>query len=280
MVLDYADGGNINNYSYININWYWFERLEVLNRIILGLKKIHENKMVHRDFHTGNILLSLGSADDRSGNVSSSIHISDMGLCGEVGNIDEKKIYGVMPYVAPEVLRGKPYTQAADIYSFGMIMYFVATKKQPFANLAHDRILALNICNGIRPEINEKEVPKCYVDLMKRCWDSDQFNRPSAIEVHELIELFCNSCSYEMGVKKDKEFEKQFKEAEEYRKANYLSIGNSQLTNHHPQAYYTSRLLNPFTKDLPKYDDINNKNSVNIVDSMGYVKSIFIYFFI
>ncbi|GBC37968.2 kinase-like domain-containing protein [Rhizophagus irregularis DAOM 181602=DAOM 197198] len=71
-----------------------------------------------------------------------------------------------------------------------------------------------------------------------------------------------------MGANKDKEIEKQFKEAEEYRKANYLSIGNSQLTNHHPQAYYTSRLLNPFTKDLPKYDDINNKNSVNIVDSM------------
>ena len=50
-----------------------------------------------------------------------------MGLCGEVGNIDSTKIYGVMPYVAPEVLRGKPYTQAADIYSFSMIMYFVAT---------------------------------------------------------------------------------------------------------------------------------------------------------
>ncbi|CAB5200468.1 unnamed protein product [Rhizophagus irregularis] len=47
-----------------------------------------------------------------------SIHISDMGLCGEVSNKDETKIYGVMPYVAPEVLRGKPYTQAADIYSF------------------------------------------------------------------------------------------------------------------------------------------------------------------
>ena len=31
---------------------------------------------------------------------------SDMGLCEEVGNVDATKIYGVMPYVAPEVLRG------------------------------------------------------------------------------------------------------------------------------------------------------------------------------
>ncbi|CAB4493069.1 unnamed protein product [Rhizophagus irregularis] len=45
-----------------------------------------------------------------------------MGSSGEVNNIDETKIYGVMPYVAPEVLRGRPYTKAADIYSFGMMI--------------------------------------------------------------------------------------------------------------------------------------------------------------
>jgi serine/threonine protein kinase len=54
-----------------------------------------------------------------------------MGLCREVDNTDETKVYGIIPHVAPEVLRGKPYTQMADIYSFGMIMYFVATERQP-----------------------------------------------------------------------------------------------------------------------------------------------------
>ena len=92
--------------------------------------------MVHRDFHIGNILLAYNNNNSRS-------FISDMGLCGEVGNVDATKIYGVLPYVAPEVLRGKHYTQAADIYSFGMVMYFVATGRQPFANYAHDQYLAL-----------------------------------------------------------------------------------------------------------------------------------------
>ncbi|GBC43041.2 kinase-like domain-containing protein [Rhizophagus irregularis DAOM 181602=DAOM 197198] len=32
-------------------------------------------------------------------------------------------IYGVLPYMAPEVLRGEPYTKAADIHSFGIIMW-------------------------------------------------------------------------------------------------------------------------------------------------------------
>src|SRR5436853_4146291 len=101
-----------------------------------------------------------------------------MGLCGEVGKVDATKIYGVMPYVAPEVLKGNPYTKAADIYSFGMIMYFVATGKQPFVNFAHDHNLAMDIYKGIRPEINELEAPKCYIDLMKKCWDSNPKNRP------------------------------------------------------------------------------------------------------
>src|SRR5436853_7180472 len=102
-----------------------------------------------------------------------------MGLCGEVGKVDATKIYGVMPYVAPEVLRGNPYTKAADIYSFSMIMYFTATGRQPFANCAHDEFLTLGICEGIRPEINEKEAPECYIKLMNRCWDSNPNNRPN-----------------------------------------------------------------------------------------------------
>jgi serine/threonine protein kinase len=234
--------------------------LQILVDIIEGLKKIYENKIVHRDFHTGNILISFNGYIDSSGNQSSNLYISDMGLCGEVGNIDETKIYGVMPFVAPEVLKGKPYTQAADVYSFGMIMYYIATNRQPFFNYAHDNVLALNICNGIRPEINEKEAPKCYVDLMKRCWDSNPDNRPSAAEIEELFELFCS--------KKNEEITKQVNEAEEYRITNLLSIGNNQLS--HPQAYYTSRLLNPYTKDLPKYDDSCN-STIDITDFTMYV---------
>src|SRR2546421_33194 len=177
-----------------------------------------------------------------------------MGLCGKVGNVDVTNIYGVMPYVAPEVSRGKPYTQAADIYSFGMVMYFVATGRQPFIDCAHDQDLELSICNGIRPEITEKDAPKCYIDLMEKCWDPNPDNRPNAREIEKSIKLFYNS----------DEVKQQFEEAYAYRKANLSAIENTQTTTH-PQAIYTSRLLNPYTKNLPKYDNINN-DSVEIID--------------
>ncbi|GBB88067.1 hypothetical protein RclHR1_01460017 [Rhizophagus clarus] len=201
--------------------------------------------MVHCDFHTGNILFKY-----RYVNKYNDTYISDMGLCGEIGNIDKSKIYGVMSYVAPEVLRGKPYTKAADIYSFGMIMYFAATGRQPIGDCAHDKSLALDICDhGIRPEINEPEAPKCYIELMKRCWDPNPKNRPDAFEIENII--------YSYNFNLNGEIEKQFKEAEEYRKANISSIKIIQ-SNTHPQAINISRLLNPFTKDLPKYDNDDN----------------------
>ncbi|CAB5383656.1 unnamed protein product [Rhizophagus irregularis] len=251
IVLQYAEGGNFNdwiNKCYKDFDWN--NKLRTLYNIIIGLNEIHQKEMVHRDFHTGNILFEYEYV-----NQYNDTYISDMGLCGEIGNVDKSKVYGVMSYVAPEVLRGKPYTKAADIYSFGMVMYFTATGRQPFDNCAHDHQLALDICNGIRPELNELETPKCYVELMKRCWASVPDNRPDAIEVENIIYSYYFSLNGEIR--------KQFKEAEEYRKINISSIEINHSTTH-PQASNISRLLNPFTKDLPKCD--NNDDHSECLD--------------
>jgi serine/threonine protein kinase len=107
IVLDYAEGGNLYNWvnkHYNKIDWSY--NIKALLNIIEGLKEIHQKNMVHRDLHTGNILSINTSLDGYN-----SMYISDMGLCGNVDNIDKTNIYGVIPYVAPEVLRGKSYTQ-------------------------------------------------------------------------------------------------------------------------------------------------------------------------
>ncbi|GBC09177.1 hypothetical protein RclHR1_08670001 [Rhizophagus clarus] len=247
MVFKYAEGGNLNK----NYNLNWQKGLKILSEIINGLGRIHQKHLVHHDLHAGNILIMSDEYD---------ACISDMGLCRKIDDINETSIYGVMPYVAPEVLlKGKLYTQAADIYSFGMIMYFIATGRQPFADCAHDEVLALNICNGIRPKINEKIAPKCYIDLMKKCWDSNPVNRPNYIEIKEIVGSFQNYHYYKF-VKLEKTREKKF-----------LSIKNNQSTIH-TQAIYTSRLLNPFIKNLSKYDDISNDN--NMFDKVKSVLNI------
>ncbi|RIA85981.1 kinase-like domain-containing protein [Glomus cerebriforme] len=290
LVLEYAEGGNFNEWIKKSYETYsWFDRILTLFSIIGGLIEIHRKNIIHRDLHTGNILIK------HDGFMRNDAYISDMGLCKKVEkiekveNLSKSRIYGVLPYVAPEVLRGKLYTQASDIYSFGMIMYFIATGKQPFANCEHDMALTIKICNGERPEINESEAPECYIDLMKRCWDPDPDNRPNANELYESVNLFFIIC---IGINhigdelrtsrarrvgrvqrvqkmKDYEIKDQFREAEEYRKNHLTSFKKNVQSTTHPQAIYTSRLLNPFTKDLSDIDDssikIDYKGWLNIL---------------
>ncbi|CAI2178863.1 13420_t:CDS:2, partial [Funneliformis geosporum] len=101
-------------------------------------------------------------------------------------SINKKTIYGVLPYVAPEVLRGNPITKASDFYSFGIVMWALSAGVRPWCNRPHDFKLASEICNGIRPDIIDG-TPYDYVKLMTQCWHSDISKRPTASEIYDLL---------------------------------------------------------------------------------------------
>ncbi|RGB40483.1 kinase-like domain-containing protein, partial [Rhizophagus diaphanus] len=144
--------------------------------IAIGLKDIHNKGLIHQDFHCGNILSDFNE----------DAFITDLGLC-QPANVkssqnNNKKIYGVLPYIAPEVLRGKEYTQKSDIYGFGIIAYEICTGFPPYYDIAHDEFLAMKICNGLRPKSNYK-VPQFIFDIINHCWDADPLKRPNAVEL-------------------------------------------------------------------------------------------------
>ncbi|RIB03279.1 kinase-like domain-containing protein [Gigaspora rosea] len=188
LVTEYIKGGDLRNYLSKNFkNMKWLDhKLKILISIAKGLKLIHESGFIHQDLHLGNILIGKdGSA-----------YISDLGLYPFITLSDQdskkestpKGIFGVLPYVAPEVLeRILPYTKESDIYSFGIIMWSLSSGKLPFSGCPFNTSLALEICNGERPEININETPQCYIDLMKRCWDSEPHKRPNIQEIYEIL---------------------------------------------------------------------------------------------
>src|ERR1051325_5484588 len=116
MVMEYAPHGSLRQHLDKNFNSLnWNNKLYNLLCIAYGLNEIHEVGLIHHDFHCGNILNNKRSEDE---NIFS--QITDLGLCKPANEMtshkDNKQIYGVLPYVAPEVLKGKEYTQASDIY--------------------------------------------------------------------------------------------------------------------------------------------------------------------
>ncbi|GBB96108.1 hypothetical protein RclHR1_26860001 [Rhizophagus clarus] len=262
VVMDYANMGNLrgNLTKIIKINWY--QRLFMIYKIISGLKNIHKNNLIHCDLHDGNILNHEDAEDAKYEEDKNKVFISDLGLCRPIKSFLKKDdIYGVIPFMAPEVIRGKPYTSASDIYSFSMIMWEFTSGVPLFNDRAHDLQLSIGICKGERPEIIES-TPQCYMDLMKKCWNEDPLKRPSAEEVIDIIaDWIFQPIDYEIS----EELENNIME--------FINapIGNNKLiTESHPQACYTSRLLD-FTSikvnEILESDDKSNGKLDEIVVS-------------
>ncbi|RIA93757.1 kinase-like domain-containing protein, partial [Glomus cerebriforme] len=170
MVMEYATNGNLRQNLNRNFNLLtWRDKLTILNFIAHGLHDIHKNGLIHHDFHSGNILNFDGST----------CSITDLGLSKPANENQSKKVYGVLPYVAPEVLRGKKYTQESDVYSFGIIIYEVINGLPPYHDMAHEEFLAIKICQGLRPRFNIK-VPQLIDDMFKQCVDAIPSKRPTA----------------------------------------------------------------------------------------------------
>jgi serine/threonine protein kinase len=226
MVLQYFYKGNLreNLHKLKNINYS--EKLMILHQIAIGLKSIHNAGKVHKDFHSGNILFG------------NNVSISDLGMCqpADYQSDENDGIFGVLPYIAPEVLRGHQYTKSSDIYSFGIIMFEYLTGIIPFSNISHNFILASNICKGFRPEI-PNYLPKLFVELITKCWDSEPANRPNVEELCRTINQLRLKIDY-----KDTEICYQIEESDRIR---YNEAFKSKFKQaQHPQAIYTSRLLN------------------------------------
>jgi len=195
----------------------------IIYSISRGLDIIHNSGLVHCDLHTGNILLKCNR----------SIGVSDLGLTQPANissSIKSSGVYGVIPYIAPEIFQRKPYTPASDIYSLGIIIWVIHSLEEPYNNRLHDVNLILSIINGLRPELSPKMgIPNYIMELMEKCWDSDPKNRPTAQQIIKTLD-------------------------EHERKPNETFLGNSTIKknallkfmnriDNHPGAYHTSRFL-------------------------------------
>ncbi|RHZ60318.1 hypothetical protein Glove_355g51 [Diversispora epigaea] len=183
--------------------------------VVIGLINIHEMGLMHKDFHSGNIV-----------NQSLSLsYITDFGLCKPVTENDPENIY--------ETLSRGEYTQASDIYSFGIVMLEVLTSYPPYYDIPHDVNLVIKICKGLKPEI-KCEIPQFLKEIMEKCWNFEPLNCPTAKELKFQLEKY----HYDDG-KIRREVNNQVQAANKSNK-NFIQYDPNKM---HPKAIYTSRNL-------------------------------------
>jgi len=179
--------------------------LRIARSIAEAMTYLHESAIMgsivlHRDLKPDNIGFTLDGT----------IKVLDFGLAKIIENasVTAKDVYqmsgetGSLRYMAPEVADGLPYNAAADVYSFGVILWEMNAGKKPFDGLNRESFYEQVVHGGERPPIKSKW-PQTLSTLIEKCWDADMWNRPSFREVVDALdEMLKNEKSPAKGSKK------------------------------------------------------------------------------
>ena len=127
IVTEYIEGGTLGQYfKKRNFNFSERQASSIMSQIANGVKYLHKYGIVHRDLKPDNIMIT-------QQNDFGIIKIMDFGL-SKIVSTQEKMVdgYGTLSYVAPEVLLRTPYNKEVDIWSMGVILYYMLCGHLPF----------------------------------------------------------------------------------------------------------------------------------------------------
>eukprot|EP01129_Flabellula_baltica_P015733 TRINITY_DN8114_c0_g1_i1.p1 TRINITY_DN8114_c0_g1~~TRINITY_DN8114_c0_g1_i1.p1 ORF type:complete len:1122 (+),score=231.22 TRINITY_DN8114_c0_g1_i1:81-3446(+) len=131
------------------------------------VKYFHSCGLIHRDLKSLNILFSK----------EFKFKLCDFGLSGTLKDKNMTANVGTVAWIAPEIFANKHYNQKVDVYSFGIILWEIVARDEPFSDVSPISI-PLYVIRGERPVI-PKYCDEKLKKLIKRCWAKNPSKRPS-----------------------------------------------------------------------------------------------------
>ena len=138
----------------------------IIIQICLGLKEIHEKKVMHRDLTPDNIFI----------NENYQIKIGDFGISKKLKTNVEytNAINGKFKYFAPELVKGIKNNHKIDIYAFGCIIYELFTLNEYYIDTVIDKK---------KGKIDLKIYNKKWQELIESLLNADHHKRPEAKDI-------------------------------------------------------------------------------------------------
>ncbi|MDA8532035.1 protein kinase [bacterium] len=146
-----------------------------------GLAFLHWKGICHRDLKSPNVLY----------NRDLYIKLCDFAFSKFKSKVEDETLkfesrVGTPAWMAPEVLRGEEYTLSADVYSYGVIIWEMVTRSEPFKGVNAYAIAHQVGTGGRRLEV-PADCPPFWRRLMLRCW-AEPDERPSSAEIVKMLQ--------------------------------------------------------------------------------------------
>ncbi|NWY59858.1 NEK3 kinase, partial [Chionis minor] len=222
---------------------HWFVQM------CLGVKHIHDKRVLHRDIKSKNVFLT------QSGKVK-------LGDFGSARLLAHPASYactyvGTPYYVPPEIWESMPYNNKSDIWSLGCILYELCTLRHPFQAKSWKHLI-LKICKGSYNPLPSHYSYELHY-LIKQMFKRNPKNRPSASTILArgcLTKLIKNCLPSEMT----KEFEEVLKEIKRHE-------GNAARPKGKTGTFFLMIMINAVfillkqSKDESKHNPLERKNN-------------------
>ena len=165
IVTEYIEGGTLGQYfKKKKFNFSERQATNIMMQIASGVKYLHQYGIVHRDLKPENIMIT-------QQNDFGIIKIMDFGL-SRIVSPNEKMVdgYGTLSFVAPEVLLRTPYNKEVDIWSMGVILFYMLTGLLPFRGKKEQEVAERIVYEDLEFEEEQWEIrSQSAQDLIKCC---------------------------------------------------------------------------------------------------------------
>ena len=178
VVMEYIQGETLDEYQLDG-----FEQIvEVAKQICAALQYAHEQNFVHRDLKPENVIMQ----------PDGTLRLMDFGLAVSTTSrmTENGLLMGTVAYMSPEQAFGYEVTPASDLYSLGVILYELTTKKLPFEAEDALAIITQHIhAPVVPPRAKNEQISAPLNDLILSLLSKDPLDRPgSAAEVLTLLD--------------------------------------------------------------------------------------------